>query len=80
MTRGSQGALPCPEHGLRVCAFSLSLPEYFVVPSSLADQDLKTFSHSFVGRRMPVSDSCWVSVHGCLFPPGHVSLCLPPGH
>lgn len=33
---------------------STCLPEYFVVPSSLADQDLKTFSHSFVGRRMPV--------------------------
>ncbi|XP_045436417.1 myotubularin-related protein 10 isoform X2 [Pipistrellus kuhlii] len=33
---------------------STCLPEYFVVPSSLADQDLKTFSHSFVGRRMPL--------------------------
>lgn len=32
-----------------------SLPEYFVVPSSLADQDLKLYSHSFAGRRMPVS-------------------------
>lgn len=46
--------------GWRVCSInegymiSTCLPEYFVVPSSLADQDLKTFSHSFVGRRMPV--------------------------
>lgn len=32
-----------------------SLPEYFVVPSSLADQDLKLYSHAFTGRRMPVS-------------------------
>lgn len=45
---------------------SCSLPEYFVVPSSLADQDLKIFSHSFVGRRMPVSGGGW----GC--------PCLPP--
>lgn len=44
-----------------VCFFLSSLPEYFVVPSSLADQDLKIFSHSFVGRRMPVSDVCWIS-------------------
>ncbi|NWI63608.1 MTMRA protein, partial [Todus mexicanus] len=34
---------------------SPSLPEYFVVPSSLADQDLKLYSYSFIGRRMPVS-------------------------
>ncbi|NXW60661.1 MTMRA protein, partial [Eurystomus gularis] len=32
---------------------SSSLPEYFVVPSSLADQDLKLYSYSFIGRRMP---------------------------
>ncbi|XP_049638630.1 myotubularin-related protein 10 isoform X2 [Suncus etruscus] len=46
--------------GWRVCSInegymiSTCLPEYFVVPSSLADQDLKIFSHSFVGRRMPL--------------------------
>lgn len=45
---------------------SCSLPEYFVVPSSLADQDLKIFSHSFVGRRMPVSGGLGVPVP----PPG----------
>ncbi|NWV38669.1 MTMRA protein, partial [Grantiella picta] len=33
---------------------STSLPEYFVVPSSLADQDLKLYSYSFIGRRMPL--------------------------
>ncbi|KAB1257264.1 Myotubularin-related protein 10 [Camelus dromedarius] len=38
------------------------LPEYFVVPSSLADQDLKIFSHSFVGRRMPFW--CWSHANG----------------
>ncbi|KAG8516357.1 Myotubularin-related protein 10, partial [Galemys pyrenaicus] len=38
------------------------LPEYFVVPSSLADQDLKIFSHSFVGRRMPLW--CWSHPNG----------------
>ncbi|KAB0405623.1 hypothetical protein E2I00_010299, partial [Balaenoptera physalus] len=38
------------------------LPEYFVVPSSLADQDLKIFSHSFVGRRMPFW--CWSHSNG----------------
>ncbi|PKU41446.1 hypothetical protein llap_8254 [Limosa lapponica baueri] len=32
----------------------LGLPEYFVVPSSLADQDLKLYSYSFIGRRMPL--------------------------
>lgn len=41
---------------------STCLPEYFVVPSSLADQDLKTFSHAFVGRRMPLW--CWSHANG----------------
>lgn len=41
---------------------STCLPEYFVVPSSLADQDLKIFSHSFVGRRMPLW--CWSHLNG----------------
>lgn len=52
------------EHRAQVRPVSLpsSLPEYFVVPSSLADQDLKIFSPSFVGRRMPVSDFCWMSL------------------
>ncbi|XP_054997361.1 myotubularin-related protein 10 [Sorex araneus] len=46
--------------GWRVCSInegymvSTCLPEYFVVPSSLADQDLKSFAHSFVGRRTPL--------------------------
>ncbi|XP_045680916.1 myotubularin-related protein 10 [Phyllostomus hastatus] len=54
--------------GWRVCSInegymvSTCLPEYFVVPSSLADQDLKTFSHSFVGRRMPLW--CWSHANG----------------
>lgn len=54
--------------GWRVCSInegymiSTCLPEYFVVPSSLADQDLKTFSHSFVGRRMPLW--CWSHSNG----------------
>ncbi|KAM7103871.1 LOW QUALITY PROTEIN: myotubularin-related protein 10 [Ciconia maguari] len=44
----------------RVCSvnegymISTCLPEYFVVPSSLADQDLKLYSYSFIGRRMPL--------------------------
>ncbi|XP_043410788.1 myotubularin-related protein 10 isoform X1 [Prionailurus bengalensis] len=52
----------------RVCSInegymiSTCLPEYFVVPSSLADQDLKIFSHSFVGRRMPFW--CWSHSNG----------------
>ncbi|XP_008960066.2 myotubularin-related protein 10 isoform X2 [Pan paniscus] len=41
---------------------STCLPEYIVVPSSLADQDLKIFSHSFVGRRMPLW--CWSHSNG----------------
>ncbi|XP_006902999.1 PREDICTED: myotubularin-related protein 10 [Elephantulus edwardii] len=54
--------------GWRVCSInegymiSTCLPEYFVVPSSLADQDLKIFSHSFVGRRMPLW--CWSHTNG----------------
>nr|XP_020015465.1 myotubularin-related protein 10 [Castor canadensis] len=54
--------------GWRVCSInegymiSTCLPEYFVVPSSLADQDLKIFSHSFVGRRMPLW--CWCHSNG----------------
>ncbi|XP_012867530.1 PREDICTED: myotubularin-related protein 10 isoform X3 [Dipodomys ordii] len=54
--------------GWRVCSInegymiSTCLPEYFVVPSSLADQDLKIFSHSFVGRRMPFW--CWSHPNG----------------
>ncbi|GCB80038.1 hypothetical protein scyTo_0018000 [Scyliorhinus torazame] len=45
----------------RVCsvnehyATSTSLPEYFVVPSSLADEDLKQLVPSFNGDRIPVS-------------------------
>lgn len=41
---------------------STCLPEYFVVPSSLADQDLKIFSHSFIGKRMPLW--CWSHSNG----------------
>ncbi|KAJ8247893.1 hypothetical protein GJAV_G00251770 [Gymnothorax javanicus] len=47
----------------RVCsvnesyAVSPSLPEYFVVPASLADQDLKQCSGFFMGQRLPVW--CW---------------------
>uniref|UniRef100_A0A8D0HW78 Myotubularin related protein 10 n=1 Tax=Sphenodon punctatus TaxID=8508 RepID=A0A8D0HW78_SPHPU len=52
----------------RVCSvnegymISTCLPEYFVVPSSLADQDLKLYSYSFIGRRMPVW--CWNHSNG----------------
>ncbi|OCT89516.1 hypothetical protein XELAEV_18018137mg [Xenopus laevis] len=52
----------------RVCSvnegymISTCLPEYFVVPSSLADQDLKQYSHAFVGRRMPLW--CWNHSNG----------------
>ncbi|XP_007479552.1 myotubularin-related protein 10 [Monodelphis domestica] len=52
----------------RVCSInegymiSTCLPEYFVVPSSLADQDLKLYSHSFFGRRMPLW--CWNHSNG----------------
>ncbi|XP_058150813.1 myotubularin-related protein 10 isoform X2 [Dasypus novemcinctus] len=54
--------------GWRVCSInegymvSTCLPEYFVVPSPLADQDLKIFSHSFVGRRVPLW--CWSHPNG----------------
>eukprot|EP00062_Callorhinchus_milii_P002620 gi/632939205/ref/XP_007908180.1/ PREDICTED: myotubularin-related protein 10 [Callorhinchus milii] len=47
----------------RVCSVnerfttSSSLPEYFVVPSSLADEDLKQLSPSFNGGRIPMW--CW---------------------
>ncbi|XP_038644624.1 myotubularin-related protein 10-like, partial [Scyliorhinus canicula] len=47
----------------RVCsvnehyATSTSLPEYFVVPSSLADEDLKQLVPSFNGDRIPMW--CW---------------------
>nr|XP_028562964.1 myotubularin-related protein 10 isoform X3 [Podarcis muralis] len=52
----------------RVCSvnegymISTCLPEYFVVPSSLADQDLKQYSYSFTGRRMPMW--CWNHSNG----------------
>ncbi|XP_064192444.1 myotubularin-related protein 10-like isoform X2 [Anguilla rostrata] len=47
----------------RVCsvnqgyAVSPSLPEYFVVPVSLADQDLKQYSGFFMAQRLPLW--CW---------------------
>ncbi|EPY77848.1 hypothetical protein CB1_001171004 [Camelus ferus] len=50
------------EAGSQEIEVLLNLPEYFVVPSSLADQDLKIFSHSFVGRRMPFW--CWSHANG----------------
>nr|XP_023650807.1 myotubularin-related protein 10-like isoform X1 [Paramormyrops kingsleyae] len=52
----------------RVCsvnegyAVSPSLPEFFVVPASLADQDLKQFSVSFAGKRIPMW--CWNHSNG----------------
>ncbi|KAM4038015.1 myotubularin-related protein 10 [Anomaloglossus baeobatrachus] len=52
----------------RVCSvnegymISKSLPEYFVVPSSLADTDLKQYSYSFFGRRLPLW--CWNHSNG----------------
>ncbi|XP_006628855.3 myotubularin-related protein 10 [Lepisosteus oculatus] len=52
----------------RVCsinegyAISHSLPEYFVVPVSLADQDLKQFSGFFAGKRIPLW--CWNHPNG----------------
>ncbi|XP_048375582.1 LOW QUALITY PROTEIN: myotubularin-related protein 10-like [Sphaerodactylus townsendi] len=55
----------------RVCSvnegymISTCLPEYFVVPSSLADQDLKHYSHAFTGRRMPMW--CWNHSNGKLW-------------
>ncbi|XP_058851226.1 myotubularin-related protein 10-like [Acipenser ruthenus] len=52
----------------RVCSInesyviSLSLPEYCVVPVSLADQDLKQFSIYFTGQRIPLW--CWNHPNG----------------
>ncbi|KAL4613372.1 myotubularin-related protein 10-like [Arapaima gigas] len=52
----------------RVCsinegyAISPSLPEYFVVPVSLADQDLKQYSGFFTGQRLPLW--CWNHPNG----------------
>ncbi|KPP78641.1 myotubularin-related protein 10-like [Scleropages formosus] len=52
----------------RVCsinegyAISPSLPEYFVVPVSLADQDLKQYSGFFAGQRLPLW--CWNHPNG----------------
>ncbi|XP_018602294.1 myotubularin-related protein 10-like [Scleropages formosus] len=52
----------------RVCslnegyAVSPSLPEHFVVPVSLADQDLRQFSCSFAGQRIPLW--CWNHPNG----------------
>ncbi|XP_033905398.3 myotubularin-related protein 10 [Acipenser ruthenus] len=52
----------------RVCSInesyviSLSLPEYCVVPVSLADQDLKQFSIFFTGQRIPLW--CWNHPNG----------------
>ncbi|KAI1904342.1 hypothetical protein AGOR_G00004670 [Albula goreensis] len=52
----------------RVCsinegyAVSPSLPEYFVVPVSLADQDLKQYSGFFTAQRVPLW--CWNHPNG----------------
>ncbi|XP_062327111.1 myotubularin-related protein 10 [Osmerus eperlanus] len=52
----------------RVCSInegyvlSPSLPEFFVVPSSLADQDLKQYLCSFTARRIPLW--CWNHPNG----------------
>ncbi|KAJ8249173.1 hypothetical protein GJAV_G00231960 [Gymnothorax javanicus] len=52
----------------RVCSInegytiSQSLPEYFVVPASLADQDLTQYSGFFVGQRVPMW--CWHHPNG----------------
>ncbi|KAL4660776.1 myotubularin-related protein 10-like [Arapaima gigas] len=52
----------------RVCSVneaytvSPSLPEYFVVPVSLADQDIRQFSCSFAGQRIPLW--CWNHPNG----------------
>ncbi|XP_036391581.1 myotubularin-related protein 10-like [Megalops cyprinoides] len=52
----------------RVCsvnegyAISPSLPEYFVVPVSLADQDLKQYSGFFATQRLPLW--CWNHPNG----------------
>ncbi|XP_076852448.1 myotubularin-related protein 10 [Brachyhypopomus gauderio] len=52
----------------RVCSInkeyliSPSLPEFFVVPSSLADQDLKQYACFFSGQRVPLW--CWNHPNG----------------
>ncbi|KAM3877013.1 myotubularin-related protein 10 [Diretmus argenteus] len=52
----------------RVCSInegygiSPSLPEFFVVPVSLADQDLKQYSYSFTDKRIPLW--CWNHPNG----------------
>ncbi|XP_076011783.1 myotubularin-related protein 10 [Genypterus blacodes] len=52
----------------RVCSInehysiSPSLPEYFVVPVSLADQDLKQYSSFFTDKRIPLW--CWNHTNG----------------
>ncbi|XP_062380123.1 myotubularin-related protein 10 isoform X2 [Sardina pilchardus] len=52
----------------RVCSInegylvSPSLPECFVVPASLADQDLKQYACSFTGQRIPLW--CWSHPNG----------------
>lgn len=42
--------------------FAPSLPEYVVVPVSLADQDLKQYSLFFTDQRIPVSSFSHISV------------------
>ena len=42
-------------HFLFLALLSFSLPEFFVVPASLADQDLKQYAVSFADQRIPVS-------------------------
>ncbi|CAL8364679.1 unnamed protein product [Gadus morhua 'NCC'] len=52
----------------RVCSVnqgygvSPSLPEFFVVPASLADQDLRQYAEAFSGQRLPVW--CWNHPNG----------------
>lgn len=53
-----------------------SLPEYFVVPSSLADQDLKLYSYAFAGRRMPVSMVTF-GIAPAGFLEGEMTFCAP---
>lgn len=60
-----------------------SLPEYSVVPVSLADQDLKQISSFFPDHRIPVSDrsdmSCYPEVwftSWCLIGVSHVCVCV----
>lgn len=42
--------------------FAPSLPEYVVVPVSLADQDLKQYSLFFTDQRIPVSSFSDIAV------------------